>query len=232
MGILYTFVINQLPMQAFKNLQIYDPDSNRSNLLAFLDTLRSEQANEWLFLEKESRDYANNIFKEYREVAVFGSPIICKRKATVWLILAGREVRITNIVPIGTGSLSYDEYNAIFDRFYDQMVLPAAKVVGVDAHSTAPQLHIGEIIGNETYEKLIIWEITSNSASGNEHSLDFERWADFLTTAFTLKSKITAQLLERWLLEDKGWVDLDVVQRLGSDFEYGIDLLNYYVNNK
>jgi len=219
-------------MQAFKNLRIVDPHSNRENLLNFLDALRSKPVSDWKFLEDKTSDYANNIFKDYREVAVFASPEICKRMATVWLILSGREVRISNIVPTETGSLSYDEYNAIFDRFYKQMVLPIAKEIGVDAISTAPEVHLEELIGEETYQKLIIWEITANSTSGNDHPVDFERWADFLTTAFNSKSKMTAELLVRWLFEDKGWMDIDIVQRLGSDFEYGIDLLNYYVNNK
>ena len=217
-------------MEAFKSLQIYGSD--RTNLLMFLDILKSQNNNEWRFLEKETTDYAIHTFKEIREVAVFASPVILNKKATVWLILSGREVRITNIVPVQASSLSYYEYNSIFDRFFDQKISPAAKIAKVDALSTAPEIHMEELVGNETYEKLTIWEITSNSDSGNGHPLDFERWADFLITAFTYKSNITPQLLKRWLLEDRGWSDIEVVEKLSDDFEYGMDLLNYYADNK
>jgi hypothetical protein len=219
-------------MKAFKNLKIIDPDSDRLNLIAFLEMIRSTRVSNWGFLEKESADYAMNLYKDYKEVAVFASPIICNRTARVWLVLSGREIKITNIVPTETGSLKYEEYNSILDNFNNQVVLPAARQVGVDVITTPAYVDMENIVGRETYEKLLFWEITANSNSGNEHDLDFERWASFLTSAFTYKSKITAQLLERWLLEDKGWIDGELVQRLGSEFEYGIDLLNYYVNNR
>jgi hypothetical protein len=219
-------------MQAFRDLRVIDAESNRSKLLIFLDTLRSEEVKGWLFLEEKAREYADNIYKDLREVAVFASPKICQRTATVWLILSGREVKITNIVPTETGSLSYDEYNAIFDKFYKELAAPAAKAAGVNLFSTPAEVHLEEVIGAETYEKLMIWEITCNSGSGIDHPMDFERWADFLTTAFTYKSKINAQLLQRWLIEDKGWQDHEVIERLGADFENGISLLDYYVNNR
>ncbi|MGZ3752346.1 MAG: hypothetical protein ACXVB0_15685 [Mucilaginibacter sp.] len=219
-------------MQVFKDLRIIDRDDDRSRLILFLNELKSQEVSEWPYLVKESRDYATHIFKDESEVAVFRSPLICHRTATVWLILTGREVKITNIVPTKTGSLSFDEYNAIFDRFYNQKVLPAARKAEVDMVSTAPEIHIEEVIGQETYEKLRIWEMTANPSSGIGHEEDFKRWADFLTTAFTYKSKINSQLLQRWLLEDRDWVDNDVVQNLGSEFEYGIDLLKFYVDNK
>jgi len=219
-------------MQTFKNLKIIDYDPDRSNLLAFMDILQSKEVEGWPFLKDKAKDYAKNIYKDFREVAVFGSPEICKRTATVWLIISGREVTITNIVPTEVGRLSYDEYNAIFDRFYLQVVKPAAEETNLDTLSSAPEVHIEDLIGHETYEKLRIWEVTCNSDSGNGHPNDFERWADFVTTAFLSQSKINAGLLERWLLEDMNWQDQDVVDRLGSEFEYGINLLEYYVNNK
>ena len=143
-------------MQAFKNLRITDPYSSRSNLINFMEILRNQQHDGWLFLEDKARDYAKNIFKDYREVAVFGSPEICKRTVTVWLILEGVEVRISNIVPNKQGRLSYNEYNSIFDEFLFHIIRPVAEKARVNFLTTAPEIHLSQLIGLETYDKLII----------------------------------------------------------------------------
>ncbi|WP_316824722.1 hypothetical protein [Pedobacter miscanthi] len=219
-------------MKTFKELSIHDQKNDKKNLIRFLDFLKKPTNNKWTYRVDLSEDYAKNIFKSISEVGCFESPILEERRALVWLVLWSKEIKIANIVPTETGSLGIDYYNRFLELFNSEMIMPAAKEVGVDVLSTSGYEDMETLIGTETYRKLVTWANTTNPNHGNGHPLDFERWAAFLTTSFEHDSKLTAKMLERWLIEDKDWEDNEALQQLMADYEYGLELLEYYVNNR
>ena len=88
------------------------------------------------------------------------------------------------------------------------------------------------LANKETADKLKKWESLCNRSTGNSHPYDRERWFDFIKTAVDTDSSLTVGDLEQWLTEEKNWfVDEEnsITEGIVLDFEYGIDLLKYYV---
>lgn len=219
-------------MKTFKELSIHDQKNDKKNLIKFLNILKQPSNNNWVYRSDLSEDYAKNIFKKIDEVGCFESPELDDRRALIWLVLWSKEIKIANIVPTKPGSLGLDYYNRFLELFKSEMILPAAKAVGVDVISTSGYEDIETLIGTETFRRLETWANMTNPYHGSGHPLDFERWAAFLTTSFENEAKLTPKMLERWLLEHRDWEDNDNLQRLISDYEYGLELLEYYVNNR
>ena len=214
-------------MKTFRNLFI--KGNNPQQLKEVLASIINRLNGNWKFMYELSLDYAQNVSKDISEVGCFESPLIINNIARVWLIIWGNDLKITNIVPTKTRSLSFDEYNAFVEAFFNDCVKEVTSEYKVDVVMTKGNYDIEKIAGSETFMALNKWEKSCNHDTGNTHPMDFERWADFITTAYRTKSKLTTDLFKRWLTEERHWDENDdVTYRLVTDFEYGLGLLKYH----
>jgi hypothetical protein len=218
-------------MKTFKSIVVKDSDNDKNKLITFLNYLKEHLQNGWTYRSDLTEDYAKNIFKNLDEVSCFQSPVKYENQALVWLVVMSKEIKIANVVPTKPGKLGIDLYNLFLDAFKEDMLMRSAREVGVDIITSGAYLDIASIIGEQTYNKLNSWEIACNRDSGNLHSLDFQRWAAFLVAAFETNSKLTAKILERWLIEERNWNNEDLIQTLVNDYEYGLEILKYYAGD-
>ena len=216
-------------MKTFKELIITTDDS--STLKNILEATISKLPVNWTSRQDLVKDYANNISKPENEIGCFESPIIDGNKALVWFVIWQNELKIVNIVPTAPGSLTHDEYNDILDCFNKECIADVLDNKNITVKITGGVYDLRKIIGELAYDALINWEKNCNHATGNINSFDFERWASFVSISFKDKSKLTPDLLERWLLEEKGWNDYDLVTKIVLDYEYALSILEYYVKN-
>lgn len=215
-------------MKKFIELEI---KSDELSLIQFLNTLKDSEINKWSFEKKMTKDYAANISLEENRVACFKANSSKYFEATIWMVINETKLRISNIVSRKISYLGKDLYNTIITDFHNSFV---SKFIpnNFRVNLTSSEVSIEELANLETAEKLIKWEALCNPSSGNSHPYDRERWFDFIRTAVDTDSELTVGDLEQWLTEEKNWVndeDDGLTERIVIDFEYGVDLLRYYV---
>lgn len=215
-------------MKSYKDL-IVKGDSDRLKLV--LRDIVSSLPKEWSFKSDLVNDYSRNVSKEQDEVGCFQSPEIANEKALVWMVIWNTELKVVNIVPTVSHSLSHEEYNRFLDRFYHDCVKNIVLNQSVETIITEGTYNIEEIAGNRTFQALKKWESSCNHSTGNTNPFDFERWADFICISFNEKSKLTPELLERWLTEERNWTDDELTTKLVLDYEYGLSILEHYAEN-
>ncbi len=215
-------------MKKFINLEI---KAEQRILIALLDKLKESKKNKWSFEKKLTKDYATNISLPENCVACFKANSIKYFEATIWIVINDSELRVSNIVSRKVSYLGKDLYNIIVTDFFNDFVskyLPE----GCNVILSSSEVSIEKIANTETAKKLISWESLSNRSTGNTNQYDRERWFAFIKTAVDTDSDLSVGDLEQWLTEEKNWVvneDDDMVEMLVNDFEYGVDLLKYYV---
>lgn len=215
-------------MKTFKEYKIL---AAHSELKELLKKIISALPGNWAYKEEFVKEYAQNVTKEIEEIGCFESPEINKRKALVWFVIWDSSLSVVNIIPSESGSFSYDEYNAFLDLFIEECVHKHI-TPKMSVSATLGQLDIEKLAGEETFKALVKWEACCNHSTGNTHPMDFERWADFISTAVKFNSKLTVEDLERWLVEVKGWdKEGDLTEKIVLDYEHGLALIQHYVRN-
>lgn len=215
-------------MKKFIDLEVI---SVEHNLIDLLNKLKDSETNKWSFEKKLTKDYAANISLSENKVACFKANSTKYFEATIWLVINDMKLRVSNIVSRKIPYLGKDLYNSIITEFYNDFV---SKYVPIDfeINLTSSEISIEELANTETAKKLIKWESLCNPSSGNTHPYDRERWFDFIRTAVDTDSELTVGDLEQWLTEEKNWTaneDNSMTEKIIIDFEYGVDLLKYYV---
>lgn len=208
-------------MKIFNNLEIYN---SSEELLSLLRQIKDNLPPDWSYKKEFIEPYVKNTSKSIDEVLCVESPIILEVKGLVWIGIWEECLKVINIVPTKPGSLSYDQYNAILDVFYQDCIKKYITDEKISYNTKGKD--IATICGTKTFEKMAIWESNCNHSTGNTNPHDFERWSAFVITAHREKSKLTSDWFERWLVEEKGWsMDFDITTRLVLEYEYSRDLL-------
>lgn len=214
-------------MKKFIDLEIF---SDITILIDFLNKLKESKTKKWNFEKKLSKDYAANISLNENRVACFKANSARHFEATIWLVIDETKLRVSNIVSRKISYLGKDLYNLIITDFFNDFI---SKHISdnIRASLTSSDISIEEIANKETADKLKKWEALCNYSTGNTHPHDRERWFDFIKTAVDTDSELTVGDLEQWLTEEKNWlIDEDsITEKIVIDFEYGVDLLKYYV---
>lgn len=210
-------------MKIYKTLSI--KNSSTETLVSFLRTIISKLSTDWKYRADLIEEYS---IKEQREIACFESPAVDGETALIWMVISRDELKIVNVVPTTRDSFTVDEYNQILDQFYDDCI---ANVLNTQVANVAINIEIfdiKQIAGVATFEALQQWETTCNRATGNVASMDSARWMNFVVTAYREKSALSADLLVRWLEEEKNWDDDDLLCKIVGDFVDAISLLEEY----
>ncbi len=218
-------------MKRFKELEI---TSNEKELIDFLDLLKRSETNKWKYEKKLTKDYAINIMSSEEKVACFKANSSKYYHAIIWMVISDsrgkNQLRVSNIVSREIPYLGKDLYNEIVTNFYNDFVFKY-KTDSIKITLTSDDISIEEIANKKTAEKLKRWESSCNRSTGNSHPLERERWFDFIKTAVDTDSELLTGDLEQWLTEEKNWIieENNVTERIILDFEYGRDLVKYYV---
>lgn len=211
-------------MKTFKHLKII---SQPEKLIVLVEKLQTADLDRFEYKSEKTLDYAKMIGKNSNQVLSFESPEIRGAIAYIWLVADEDELKITNITPNKSGQLSIEQYNSILDEFYDNIIKPNIDnqyqvIISSDRKT------IVDYAGFEVSEKLRVWINSANKSTLNTHPLDFQRWASFLISAHENKSELTTTQLEKYLIEEIGISDDELVSKVILDYEYGRDLLGEY----
>lgn len=215
-------------MEVFQDLTVFVPNKQ-------LDIFTSS------ILEKAEQEHWKrhlNFEKDYQIGVMTDDPVFCLEspdvvvnafsyKAYIWLKYSNEKFKVINIIPIGLRSLSYEQYNTVLDKFYKSILKPVTKELTLDIILSAPEKSVADIVGEEAYELLVRFSRLANKSTGNTHSLDFERWCDFVFSIFRSGRTLDIDVFRRFLVEDECWSN-DMANKLGLDLEYALDILMKY----
>jgi hypothetical protein len=216
-------------MKQYVNLTI---TSTKENLILLLEKLKSSSSNKWSLEKNFTKEYSMNISRDEKEVACFRAGSNKDFGARISLVINDEALKVTNIVPQKSQLLDLVNYNRILNDFYSGFVLKHIDSNIFLVKLTSEDQTIEDLANKETAKALIAWEGLCNRSSGIGHPYDEERWFQFIIEYVRTNSELTPNDLRRWLIEEKCWYfdeDYNVVDELISYFEYGRDLLKYYV---
>ena len=206
-------------MKTFRDLYIY---LNGISSNDFLDKLENELKAPWIRgRDKESREIAVDksiCFEAQEGSSVSPSELFIFQKDndTLW---------VSNIVPTGKGSLTYDQYNFALENFYENIVTPAIEDISTTAELTSDQISVSKIAGEEVEKALMLFSDLANKSTGSSHPADKRRWLEFLVLAQEAKPDLDPDIIIRTLTE-LGWSE-DMAFNLGIQFDFAQDLLSY-----
>lgn len=205
-------------MQQYQNLFIH-LDENFENTL---QKLTSNVGGFWIRDEQSEKRLQDS----------FGGPQYCFRidsseyqKANLWIIMDKNtgSMRITNIVPLETHHLSKSEYNQILQFFLSEVVTTS----GLNSSITPEYVTLEDLIEKESAMNFYRFSAGANKSTGRGHPCDEDRWLIFIYSVIQNGKDINIDCATiRYFLMKDGW-DEDMAWELGSDYEYGITLIRY-----
>jgi hypothetical protein len=111
---------------------------------------------------------------------------------------------VSNVVPRQQHQLSYREYNAILEEFYEHLLRHHSERLGLRVELTATQADLSNWLSPPAAERLRKFSASANKSTGASHPADRERWNDFVVAAHRDRGSLSASTLRRWLIEVEG----------------------------
>ena len=145
--------------------------------------------------------------------------------ARLWIHVSQRSLEVVNVVPVDPGSLDHGQYNAIVRDFHDSVAEPAATHLGLAWEMSGGEVDISELLNPEALGLLRSFSQFANRAG--LHSLDLHRWYAFAISAHRDQSRLTPDVLQRWLIEEEEWSP-DRASELAVRYEEQRELLDLY----
>lgn len=218
--------LNTKKMKTFRKIEIR---GLKDDLITYLNQIKAQNHENFTYINDKSDEYAMMIAIPKECTATFLSKEIENAIAYIWLVISDDLLYVSNITPNKSGQLTYNQYNSIANKFYEE-VIKAQDVKNITPYLSKDYMTIEDLAGLETSGKLKNWINSANPATLNTNPHDFKRWCDFIFTAHLNKSKLTASQLERYLIEDEQFYDEEIVSKIVLEYEYSLDLLNEYDN--
>lgn len=217
-------------MKKFQHLTIRHEDLRR--LVALLDSMKEVQGKAFKLLKTETANYAKNIFKDQDKVACFKTDRKTLFESRVWLYIGDNGLVVANITSEINSRLGISNYNLVLNAFFREMVEPF--IGGFQCVLTGENVSFSEILPENVFRYLDLWQDTCNKDAPISHPLDNEKWMNFVVAYHKLgEDIITPSDLEQWLSEDCQWPQgfAESIAEMGSIFEYSLDLLRAYDEN-
>lgn len=133
-------------------------------------------------------------------------------------------LKVVNIGPVQTGSLSPQQYNRIVEDFHACVVTPASEGIRVVVSFTEAHQGIAHLMTSETYALLTLFSSAANKSTGSAHPADLERWFQFLIAAHRENTPLDSTTLAIWLIEEEEWPE-EQAGELVSEYDFGSGLL-------
>lgn len=214
-------------MKKFQHLTIQDEDPRR--LVSLLDAMKTEQGKGFKLLKTETANYAKNIFKKQNEVACFKTNRKSLFESRVWLYIGNDGLVVANITSEMNSNLGITNYNLILNTFFKEVIEP--HIGEFQCVLTGENVSFADILPAEVFYCLNLWQERCDKSSPISHSLDREKWMKFVVSYYNLgEDLITPSDLEQWLTEDCLWPQgfSESISEMGERFEYSLDLLRFY----
>lgn len=158
-------------------------------------------------------------------------------------------IKVGNIVPLQKNQLSIEEYNAVLDLFYEEIIVPNQdKLVGIQI--VGPESDIFDplkYISKEALEKLERFCNGANKSTGSSHPSDEERWFDFICQTVEDDRVFDYDTLYRFLMDENYWGkkepgfigvmghfawDEEHAGELASEYDNYVRILQFYKDKK
>jgi hypothetical protein len=176
--------------------------------------------------EAEARARSMSRLKLHEEMAYYCCDKRGQRQAALVAIYRRdpQQLYVSNVVPTELSELSHRQYNAILKDFYDEILANVRGSFRVSVVLASNQLRVEDLMPAETFKLLRAFSSSANRSTGSAHPADGELWQTFLVALSRGQHKLDSHSLLRWLIEVEGWPG-EVAQDLGSEFEFGMELL-------
>lgn len=215
-------------MLRFQYLTITHPEEE---LVALLRKMKEATKGAFLYQRTLAAEYARNLFKSEDFVGCFKTRRTSLSESSVWVVITGEELRVTNITPTAVASLGITEYNLILNAFFHDFVAKFIDESWAGCVSlSGERVSLADILSENTYRALTIWEANCNKEAPMSHPMDQRNWMDFVTSLHRDGTELNVSDFGQWLYEDKRWPSAynNQIVDLEANLEYSIDLLKYY----
>lgn len=150
-------------------------------------------------------------------------------KSMIWMWKYRNKISVFNIIPLKKYYLDIPEYNYVLD-YFDKQIICSLKDYVKKVELSKPYFDIYDVATPDSVNKLRMFSETANKSTGFNHPLDFDKWCDFVISSYLSEKKIRPSDLLGWLT-DRGWSE-EKANELSKYYEYSLDLLGHYGNNK
>lgn len=161
----------------------------------------------------------------------------------------GGILKVGNIVPLQKNQLTIDEYNAVLDLFYEEIIKPntdelkGITIVGPESDEFDPLKYISK----EALRKLERFCNGANKTTGSSHPSDEERWFDFICQTVDDNQTFDFDTIFRFLMDEEYWGkkepgflgamgrfawDEEHAGELATEYDNYVRLLRYYKDKK
>lgn len=215
-------------MLKYQYLTIRHPENELVNLLR---QMKEVTRGAFIYQKTFSSEYAKNIFKSEDHVGCFKTRRTTLAESSVWVVITGDELKVTNITPSVVSSLGIIEYNLILNAFFNDFIVKFIDETWIeDVFISGERTSLSDILSVETYQALTRWEATCNKSMPISHPDDRERWMEFVSLLHNDGNKLSVTDFGQWLAEDKKWPTAynDKINELEIYLEYSLDLLDHY----
>lgn len=186
---------------------------------AFCDGWRRDEQLEERILERDSGQRA------FRDRAYFCPRSDRHAAAHLWIMARNENsLYVSNIMPVDSDRLTYNEYNAILEEFHDRFATDAAAEHDVTLQLGSDQMSLEEILPERASDALKDFCEKAYRNAGLSIPDDEERWQEFIIAAHDSNCDLSGTTLRRWLVEDERWPEV-FVGKLISEYETGRALL-------
>ena len=224
-------------MKTFRELYFRGDSAELQN---FTTEIRKYATHDWKY-GREDRYSSSWIYFDYLGNKVDNARVCI---STGKYVLQG-EIKVTNIVPLEKNQLSIDEYNAVLQQFYDDIIIPYA-ASNHEIRITEPsadEFDPTSVISSVALAKLKSFCNGANKSTGSSHPCDQERWFDFICQTVDDGMMFDFSTLADFLQDESYWGkkdpdflgvmgsfawDEDHAYQLAAEYENACMLLEYY----
>ena len=210
-------------MKKYRTLEIRDTEDQ---LVALLNRLKDAERPGFVYQKKMTESYAKNVFARVDHAACFKTKRKSLFESNIFMLIHNGTLSVTNIISTITFNLGVENYNYVLTTFYEEFVTP--KLDGTCHVEISDGVEsMQNILDADTFGKLVSWENLCNKEKPISNSKDYQRWIDFVVSAYQHGSVLTPEDVVQWLREDKNWPETldDKVNEISCLYEYGIDIL-------
>ena len=158
-------------------------------------------------------------------------------------------IEVGNIVPLRKNQLSIEEYNAVLDLFYEEIIVPnrskmqGIKIIGPESDIFDPL----KFISKDALDKLTRFCNYANKTTGSSHPNDEERWFDFICQTVDDNKTLDFDTIYRFLMDEDYWGkrtpeigramghfawDEEWAGKLATEYDNYVRILKFYKDKK
>ena len=136
------------------------------------------------------------------------------------------QYRLGNILPNGGPALSIHVFNNVLEEFIDSVLSVLSQKYQLDIELSSRVQSMSELTSTEAAKALRVFSTAANKSTGASHPADEARWWEFIVQAHKDQGTLTADILERWLVEVDEW-DSETAHELASDWQKSKEFLEF-----